>query len=157
MAGGLFNRPFSFNLKCIIFSLLCMALLLIKPNFNNNYYLYFTLFLVFVLAYVGMAWYDYFFNCDILPLEKGKIGGITGQLKPKSHSKDKQENGYKTDLDSKRHHLLIYLSHLLFIVPLLLYIAYYKDKINNMVYPILGVLAVFTAGYHGISLMTFNK
>ena len=62
MAGGLFKRPFTFNLKCIIFSIICMSLLLIKPTFKNNYYLYFTLFLVFVIAYVAMAWYDYYFN-----------------------------------------------------------------------------------------------
>ena len=28
MAGGLFGRPFTFNIKCIIFSLLIMAIFL---------------------------------------------------------------------------------------------------------------------------------
>ena len=71
MAGGLFGRPFVFNEKCIIFSLICMALFLYKPHFQNQYVLYFTLFIIFVVAYVAMAWYDYYFNCDIVPLKRG--------------------------------------------------------------------------------------
>jgi hypothetical protein len=44
---------------------------------------------------------------------------------------------------------MIYASHIAFIVPLLMYIAYYKGKVNNMTYPILIVLAIFTLIYHG--------
>jgi len=43
--------------------------------------------------------------------------------------------------------------HLLFIVPLLAYLAIYKKKVNSITYPLLGVLAIFTAGYHGSALM----
>jgi len=43
MAGGLFGRPFAFNEKCIVFSILCMSLFLYKPKFKNNYWLYFIL------------------------------------------------------------------------------------------------------------------
>lgn len=153
MAGGLFGRPFVLNEKCIFFSLICMTLFLYKPNFKNQYLLYFTLFIIFVIAYVAMAWYDYFFNCDLVPLKKGSVGGITGQLKPPSHEKDKQENDKETSKDIKLRNIIIYTSHLLFIVPLLIYIAIYKKKINPIVYPILGVLAVFTGGYHGIAMM----
>ena len=72
MAGGLFGRPFTFNVKCIIFSMICMALFLYNPNIKNPYILYGTLFFIFTVAYVAMAWYDYYFNCDLLPLRKGK-------------------------------------------------------------------------------------
>ena len=71
MAGGFFNRPFVLNEKCIFFALVCMGLFLYKPEFKNQFFLYFTLFVIFVIAYVSMAWYDYFFNCDILPLKRG--------------------------------------------------------------------------------------
>ena len=71
MAGGLFGRPFVLNEKCIVFSLICMTLFLFKPTFRNQYLLYFTLFIIFVVAYVAMAWYDYYFNCDIVPLKRG--------------------------------------------------------------------------------------
>ena len=38
--------------------------------------------------------------------------------------------------------MIIYLSHIIFIVPLLLYVALKKDKVNVLVYPILIVLGV---------------
>jgi len=153
MAGGLFGRPFAFNEKCIIFSIICMALFLYKPTFNNQYYLYLTLFMIFVFSYVAMAWYDFYFNCDIIPLKKGTIGGLTQKLKPPSHEKNKQEKDSNSiDIQSRR--FLIYGSHLIFIVPLLAYISIYKNKINPIVYPLIGVLAIFTAGYHGVAMMT---
>ena len=148
MAGGLFGRPLVFNEKCIFFSIICMILFLCKPSFKNQYYLYFTLFIIFVVAYVAMAWYDYYFDCNLVPLKRGKMG-ITGHFKPPSHEKEKQEEHKESETDTNRKNILIYVSHLILIVPLLLYIAYYKTKINKIVYPILGVLAVFTAFYHG--------
>jgi hypothetical protein len=102
---------------------------------------------------VAMAWYDYYFNCDVLPLRRGELGGITKQFKPPSHEKEKQEEHTDDKKDKKMRMILIYLSHLLFIVPLLVYIAAMKKKINPIVYPLLGVLALFTAGYHGVALM----
>jgi len=152
MAGGLFGRPFVFNEKCIIFSLICMALFLYKPNITNKFMLYGTLFLIFVIAYVAMAWYDYYFNCDIIPLKRG-THSFTGQFKPPAHIPEKQEKDKDTKLDAKRRHYLIYGMHLLFIVPLLAYLAIYKKKVNSITYPLLGVLAIFTAGYHGSALM----
>ena len=100
MAGGIFpNQPFVLNIKCIIFSLVCMALFLYKPSFKNNYTLGFTLFIIFVLAYVSMAWYDWAFDCSLLPLEKGKYS-FSGMFKPHSHKPEKQERGKK---NKKRH------------------------------------------------------
>ena len=147
MAGGI-GRPFALNEKCIFFSLICMALFLYKPNFQNENMKYFALFIIFVFAYVAMAWYDYYFNCDTVPLKKGTIGGITGQFKPDSPYANKE-----TENDKKMRQIFIYLSHLVFIVPLLIYVAYYKNNINPITYPLLGALAVFTASYHGIALM----
>ena len=89
MAGGLFGRPFVLNEKCIVFSLICMALFLFKPTFGNQYLLYFTLFIIFVVAYVAMAWYDYYFNCDLLPLQKGKYS-LQQFIKPPAHKPEKQ-------------------------------------------------------------------
>ena len=151
MAGGLFGRPFAFNIKRIIFSLICMSLFLYKPSFSNNYTLYGALFIIFVISYVAMAWYDYFYECRILPLRQGKYSWMR-LIKPVAHEPEKQKEG-KCDEDKTARHILIYMMHLLFIAPLIAYIAIYKTKINPMVYPLLGVLAVFTAGYHGIALM----
>jgi len=151
MAGGIFkNKPFVFNEKCIIFSLICMALFLVKPQFNSNITLYFTLFIIFVVAYVAMAWYDYHFDCQTLPLKKGSVGGITSRLKPQAHNKDKQIDHVETKKDNRVKSIVIYLLHLLFIVPVIGYVAIYKTKSNKIIYPLLGVLAVFTGLYHGI-------
>jgi hypothetical protein len=151
MAGGLFGKPFAFNIKCIIFSLISMALFLYKPTFSSNYTLYGTLFIIFVIAYVAMAWYDYFFDCRILPLRKG-THSWQSLIKPPAHQSEKQKEwGCETDTSAK--HVLIYLAHIFFIVPIIAYVALYRKQVNPMVYPILGVLALFTLGYHGMYLM----
>ena len=143
MAGGLFGRPFVLNVKCIIFSIIIMALFLINPVIKNKLILGLILFIIFVVAYVAMAWYDYYYDCRLLPLQRGQKS-LTGLLKPDVHSQ-KQINS----TNMKRGHMMIYASHIIFIVPLLMYIAYYKGKVNNMTYPILIVLAIFTLIYHG--------
>jgi len=153
MAGGLFGRPFTFNVKCIIFSMICMALFLYKPDIKNQYILYGTLFVIFTAAYVAMAWYDYYFNCDILPLKKGKYS-LQQYIKPPAHKPKKQVEHKDEAVDKKMRRILIYALHILFIVPILAYLALYKTKVRPMVYPLLGVLAVFTLGYHGVGLMT---
>ncbi len=151
MAGGLFGRPFVLNEKCIIFSIIIMALFLYKPNIKSNLMLGIVLFGIFVVSYVAMAWYDYYFGCDILPLKRGELG-VTEIFKPGAHEK-KQKTHEETTIDSTRKSILIYVSHIILVVPLLLYIAYYRGKVNPLTYPILVVLAVMTAMYHGIHLM----
>ena len=157
MAGGIFpNQPFVLNIKCIIFSLVCMALFLYKPSFKNNYTLGFTLFIIFVLAYVSMAWYDWAFDCSLLPLEKGKYS-FSGMFKPHSHKPEKQERGKKTKKDISLQNYLIYLSHILIFFPVLLYISIYKGRSNPLVFPLLGVIAVMTLFYHGAHLIYTTK
>jgi hypothetical protein len=151
MAGGLFGKPFAFNIKCIIFSLIIMALFLYNPRFATNYTLYGTLFVIFVLSYVAMAWYDYFFDCTILPLRKGEYSWQS-LIKPPAHQSEKQ-NDWDCEQDNSAKRLLIYLGHILFIVPLIGYIAIYRTKVNPNVYPILGTLAFFTLGYHSMALI----
>ena len=147
MAGGMFGRPFQLNVKCIVFSIIVMALFLYKPNIKSPLIMSATLFGIFVIAYVAMAWYDYYYDCQTLPLKRG-THSFTGLFKPPPHS-DKQTEEKSEDNDNKRGHMFIYLSHIVFIVPLLLYIGYYRKTINPMTYPILIVLAVFTLLYHG--------
>jgi hypothetical protein len=130
-----------------------MALFLYKPDIKNQYVLYGTLFVIFTVAYVAMAWYDYYFNCDILPLKKGKYS-LQQYIKPPAHKPKKQVEHKDEAVDKKMRRILIYALHILFIVPILAYLALYKTKVRPMVYPLLGVLAVFTLGYHGVGLMT---
>ena len=154
MAGGLFGRPFVLNVKCIVFSLLCMALFLIKPNMNNKIMLYSSLVAIFVIAYVAMAWYDYYYDCRINPLKRAQLS-ITGLFKPPPHVPEKQygTEANDTPVDTKRQHILIYMVHIIVIVPFLIYIVSYKNKVAQMTYPLLGALAVFTLIYHGIKMI----
>ena len=150
MAGGIFGKPFALNIKCIIFSLVIMALFLYKPNIKSNIVMAFTLFVIFVVSYVAMAWYDAFYDCRVLPLKRGKHG-ITTLFKPPIHSK-KQETHEEDERDMHSKHLLIYISHIIFIVPLLVYIGVYGKKVKPMTSPLVIALSVFTAAYHGIQL-----
>ena len=147
MAGGLFGQPFILNIKCIIFSLIVMVLFLYKPNIKSNLTLALILFGIFVISYVALAWYDYYYNCLLLPLQRSKWS-LTGLFKPDKHSQKQIDKS-----NTKRGHMLIYLSHIIFIVPLLLYISYYKQSVNIFIYPILMALAVFTLLYHGGAML----
>ena len=153
MAGGLFGRPFTINVKCIIFSMICMALFLYKPNIKNQYTLYGVLFLIFTIAYVAMAWYDYYFNCDLLPLQKWEYS-LQQFIKPPAHEPEKQIEHKDQPIDKIMRRMLIYAFHIFLIVPILAYLALYKKNVNPMIYPLLGSLAVFTLFYHGLGLMT---
>jgi hypothetical protein len=157
MAGGLFGRPFVLNVKCIIFSLLCMALFLIRPNMNNKLVLYSALIAIFALSYVAMAWYDYYYDCRINPLKRSKIS-VTGLFKPPPHVPEKQDALPKKSgsIDERRQRILIYMFHIILIVPLLVYIVTFRTKINPVTYPLLGALAVFTVIYHGIKMVDIS-
>ena len=151
MAGGLFGRPFVLNIKCIVFSLIIMALFLYKPEIKNNYVMALVLIGIFVVAYVALAWYDYYYDCRILPLKRG-TKSLTGALKPPVHMPEQTEKAIaKRGLS--RHALMVYASHIIFIVPLLAYIVVYRKRVNPITYPILGALAVFTLLYHGFGIM----
>lgn len=151
MAGGLFGRPFVLNIKCIVFSLIIMSIFLYKPEIKNNYVMAIVLIGIFVVAYVAMAWYDYYYDCRILPLKRG-TKSLTGKLKPPAHMPEQTEQAIaKRGLS--RHALMVYASHIIFIVPLLAYIVVYRKRVNPITYPILGALAVFTLMYHGLGIM----
>lgn len=140
-----------------------MIIFLYEPKIKRNMVLYPVLFLIFVLAYVAMAWYDYFYDCRVLPLKRNKKS-FTGLFKPDPHSKKQYIKNNRIILDKKsaevqedyRNKLIIYISHILVIVPIILYVAIYQNKVNKTVYPLIGILAVFTLLYHGASLITLS-
>ncbi len=78
MAGGIFvNQPFHPNIKCIVFSIVLMISYWFLPKSNP-----FMLPLIFVIAYVSMAWYDHMYNCD-MKMYGGKYGGyLSSPFKP---------------------------------------------------------------------------
>ena len=60
MAGGIFpGRPFSFNIKCIIFTIVLAAGYWYLPPKN----LWVLAFLIW-FPYIALAWYDWSYNCQ---------------------------------------------------------------------------------------------
>lgn len=155
MAGGIFTqRPFEINVKCIIFSLVCMGLFLARPTLGPHATAA-ALVAIFVVAYVGMAWYDYYFNCDVVPLRKGYLGGVTGTLKPPPHAPG-TINGSPQSRHTRSHRMLVYAFHLGFVVPVMAYVVHAASRGRGVapgVRWLVGALTVFTAAYHGVYLL----
>ena len=62
MAGGIFvDRPFSFNIKCVIFGLTLVAFYWLATQGKFNPWI---VPLIFIVAYIAMAWYDEIYNCE---------------------------------------------------------------------------------------------
>ncbi len=151
MAGGLFGQPFVFNMKCIIFALACMALFLYKPNIPDNRVMAFVLAVIFVVAYIAMAWYDYYFDCRLTPLESGDLS-LTGLAKP-DVVRAERVGPPPGGSEEQRNDILTGLFHFLFVAPILVYIVVKRDRVNKQIYPWLGALAAFTVLFHGVALM----
>ena len=74
MAGGIFvNRPLSFNLKCIVFGFALVIGYWTAAGPRVNFWLFP---LIFVLAYVAMAWYDELYSCSDR-LRSGRYGVVS--------------------------------------------------------------------------------
>jgi hypothetical protein len=63
------KQAFHFNLKCVVFGTLMCAVYIFSACRVNKW----MLLPIFVISYVGMAWYDYFYNCDKV-LKSGSTG-----------------------------------------------------------------------------------
>ena len=150
----MFGRPFAVNEKCIVFAIVVIALFLARPELKSPWAKVGVPSVLFVIAYVGMAWYDYYYDCRAMPLQRG--GGPTAILKPPVHAADKQQVGGERHDSSEEHHrrrVLIYAAHVAVIAPLLGYVAYKGKRAPRETWTILGTVAVLTAGYHGAKLL----
>ena len=151
MAGGLFpNYQFELNIKCIIFSLIIIGLFFFNPPIMNNYYKLLTSLFLFIISYVSMAWYDYKFNCQTLPLKRG-LKSLTGYLKPEIYNIKQITRDKDNDDEKLFEKQMINLFHILILSPLLMYIGYNKvniNDINNSSIILLLVIIVFAFIYH---------
>ncbi len=153
MSGGIFpGYPFTLNIKCIIFALIIMALYTFKAPELSLYVNIIIYFIIFVISYVAMAWYDYFYGCSQLPLQRSTVG-LTQYLKPPMHQEEKQKQHLMTQQEVEKNNYMIYVLHVLVIVPFLTYIAIKKDKVPEAVYPLLYALIAFTLVYHGMRML----
>lgn len=138
MAGGIFvNRPFHLNVKCLLFSVVCM--LLLRPE---NPLLYPV---IFVCAYVSMAWYDYMYNCDTILFSGSSIGPNTldAIFKPQRRYQNpelvqNQENEYLKRVNI--FHVVIGF--------ILSWVGYQGLATNSNFFPLIGSLGAIATGYH---------
>jgi hypothetical protein len=111
-------------------------------------------FIIFVVSYVAMAWYDYYYACSQLPLQKSSGGGgFTSYFKPPVHEPTKQIEHTFTQIELDKNNKVIFAMHLLLIVPILLFIGIKSNKTPKQAFYLLIVLAVFTGAYHGFRLL----
>jgi ABC-type transport system involved in multi-copper enzyme maturation permease subunit len=127
------------NPKCVLFSIIVIFLYFYRPPETSRGMSLLTGSLIFVIAYVSMAWYDHFYEC--IPLKGGQ--GITSVLKPKRDANDKKNT-------KERQEIAIF--HM-FVVSWLIHLAFYGMNPNNQSY-FLSVLALaaFTLLYHARNL-----
>ena len=159
MAGGIFpNYPFELNIKCVIFSIIIIGLFFYKPPDINIYWKLFVSFVLFVISYVTMAWYDYKFDCQKLALKKSTSPlGITGYLKPPVYTPSQIDRSKMTKEEKDLEMILINFYHLLIIAPLFLYIGLNKEKSNPFASTLLIANLIFAIFYHGVRVVySFN-
>ena len=124
MAGGLFkNYPFELNIKCVIFSTIIIALFFLQPPEMSLIWKCFVAVLLFVIAYVAMAWYDYKFECTKLALKRGSRGGLTTLFKPSPHVESQTNRSKETKDEKQLTMALTNIYHIFIVTPLALYVG----------------------------------
>ena len=150
MAGGIFvDQPYHPNPKCLLFSAIVMALYWFLPTNKNPL----MLFLIFILSYVAMAWYDYKYNCDT-KMYSGKNLGVNtldSIFKPQRRNEDIDKKNFSENQEKEYLHR-VYLFHVIAIAPLLIYIGYYGKNSSKNLFPVLLAVGLIALGYHGFRI-----
>ena len=56
-----------------------------------------------------------------------------------------------------QYHQLVYLIHVVFVAPLLIYIGYFKDKVHSKFFDLVLVIGLVVLFYHGYLFYKYNK
>lgn len=159
MAGGFdTNQPFVFNLKCIIISLIGIILFILpgydlmqKYGWMSSIVMLFT---IFVFIYVGIAYYDHLYDCQ-LELKQGKYS-VTRTFKPIPINNSTYEL-----LKQERNQLKsVYLFHILAIAPFLISVSWSAYKVgilrqipneyDKFSFYFVGILGLIAGIYHAV-------
>jgi hypothetical protein len=150
MAGGIFvDQPFHLNPKCLFFSIIIMSLYWFSPVKKN----FLLLPIIFILSYIGMAWYDHMYNCDIMYSGTGLgLNTLDSIFKPqhRNNNDEKKDLVENQEQEYLRH---VYLFHIVAIVPILLYVGYYGKQSNKKIFPVVLSIGIIAFIYHGFRLM----
>ena len=154
-SGGIFTeRPFEPNIKCIIFAIIIiLAYLYLHPKPN-----YAVLPILFISAYVGLAWYDYVYQCnDKMYTGKSGIAGIMDSIfKPQRRSdepnlmlsEERQKHLLPMQEQEREYLKKVYLFHSIMVAAPLIYIGYKGKETNNKIFGYVLGLGVLAGAYH---------
>lgn len=81
MGLGLFGASVHPNVKCLVFSCILLFVYFALPMPRANAHKFVAGFLLASAAYVGLAWYDYLYDCNDR-LRPSPFGWLTGWAKP---------------------------------------------------------------------------
>jgi hypothetical protein len=155
MAGGIFtDRPFEPNMKCIVFAIIMIiAYLYLVSKEKRNFYI---IPLIFVGAYVAMAWYDWLYSCETKMYSgtKGVASLLDSIFKPQRRT---PEPDIKHDPERQKHLLpdqekaylnKVYWFHAVAVAPLLLYVGYKGKQADDKLFGVLAGMGGLAALYH---------
>ena len=149
MAGGIFtDRPFEPNPKCIVFAFALMGFYWFIPGPKNV----FLLPVIFVVAYVAMAWYDWIYDCEA-KMFSGMYGPVSiadSLFKPQRRDDPKEfpRDVYLQEDQEAFYRRNVYLFHILAIAPLIIYIGYRGKQSDPRSFGALLWIGIFALGYH---------
>lgn len=151
--GGIFtDRPFEFNMKCVLYGFSMMGFYWFAPKEKN----YFMLPVIFVIGYILMGWYDYMYSCNakMYSGNRGIISILDSPFKPqrRSDEKDYDRDVYLSKNQEKRYQQSVNLFHIIAVFPFLAYVGYMGHKSNKMAYSPLMWMGVLAGGYHFLRL-----
>jgi hypothetical protein len=153
MAGGIYiEKPFSPNITCIVFAFAMIAFYWLSARFSCGKPNYLMFPLIFIIAYVALAWYNLGYDCSSI-LYSGKSGPAAvfdSIFKPQLRTQEHKEG---TVLNQERvYQRNVYLFHVLLVTPILGYVGVQgmRGKLNGRDwYVVLLVLALAVLVYHG--------
>lgn len=146
MAGGIFtNRPFSFNLKCIVFGFALVIGYWAAAGPMVNFWLFP---LIFILAYVAMAWYDELYSCSDR-LRSGRYGVVSvadSIFKPQLRDSSLPDSAVDQSYLYKRN---MHMFHAFIAMPLFMYVTYGRGGAATLAFG----FAFLGFVYHLLALM----
>jgi hypothetical protein len=131
MANGIFiNRPFSFNIKCIIFGLILVIGYWKASGKNVNFWLFP---LIFVVAYIAMAWYDELYNCSdrLRSGRSGVVSVVDSIFKPQLRNLSLPDSAPDQVYLYKRN---MHMFHAFIAMPLFMYVTYGKGGVVSLAF-----------------------
>ena len=164
MAGGIFTtRSFELNIKCVIFSAIFIALYWFLPTISQRNI--FILPLIFVVTYIGLAWYDWYYVCDTKMYSGNKGFSLTSAFKPLRLDDtmpitEQEKDKYVVPGKEGQRYLkekAIYIFHVFAVAPLLVYVGYKGHNADSRVFNIILYLGILAGIFHGILFLLARK